>query len=687
MKKIFNASVKIRFPDWSIPLALMGVCFLAYGFLIPKLGFYQDDWHFLYYAYTRGGAGISELMNYDAHPLGALIYTLSFKLLGFNPINWQIFSLFWRWLAVTAFWMVLHITWPSHRRTTFTAAIIYIIYPLYTMQAQSIIYFEVWVSHFLLAVSFFLTIKALKQPKNFWLFIILAIIFKLLQSVSREFTWGMELARPFLIFFALPASQGENNRRRIINSIQIFIPFFIITAAMYVWRGLIYHSPNLARSDPRLLFAILADPVGGIKSLIFKAIPDMIQIILTTWFKILDPGMFALADRQNVQILVLIILAACLLGFYLFKLDHPKTDVDSEKGHWMRQAFLFGAAALIFGMIPAYAAGYFVHLKLEPWNGRFAIGSMPGIALLGALFIEYLIDAPYKRLVIVAIIVSLGIGWQVRMINQFRSAWDAETNFYRQLLLRAPQIAAHTAFLSDQEFLGLMGDYPTSFALNTIYSSRGDQNSQEARTWLFLVATNFNGNTNELLKNIPLNAKRFSTHFSGNSSDSLVIYYEPDLGQCLWIVTPENSNTILVPQSLRDIASLTNLGLIQKNGPPAPFFPLVSSRQPDDWCSYYQRGSLAHQFKEWDKTASLWEQADKKGLHPASGIEFLPFIEAYGQLGKWEQAIILTNNSNKISRGMANNLCDTWRRLQIQTASSVERDGTIKQVFNLLKCN
>lgn len=685
MKKIFAALEKVQLPDWSLPLGLLSVCIISYGFLLPRLGFFQDDWHFIYYAYTRGGTGLAELLNYDGHPLAAIFYNFIFKLLGFYPLNWQIFALFCRWMAVSAFWLVLHSTWPTHRRFTFTAAAIYIIYPLYTLQSQAVIFCEVWVGHFLLAISFLFTIYAIKQPKRFWVFITLAIIFKMIQTFTREFSWGLELARPFLIFFALPVIGDGNIKKRLITTFKIFLPFLIITGLVFTWRGLIYTSPVLSRSEPKLFNNILADPVGGIKYLVLNTIPDLVQILFSTWFQILDPKFFSFADGFNLKILGLVIFSATALFLFLSKLQGP-AGYGGSKHNWLWQPFVFGSAALIFGLIPAYAVGYFVHLKLSPWNGRFAIGSMPGIALLFAIFLEFIFDSPRKRIITTAIILSLGLGWQIRNTNEFRSAWSAEINFYRQLIIRAPHLAPHTAFLAELEFLGLMGDYPTSFALNTIYATPGDQMSREAKTWLFVVATNFKGRTEGLLSDITLEETKHSTHFIGKSSDSLVVYYEPDLGQCLWIITPENSDTLLVPKTLQEIDTLTNLNLIMKSGAPAPFLQYILPPQPDDWCSYYQRGSLAYQFGEWDKAVSLWEQADKKNLHPANGFEFLPFIESYGHQERWEAAFTLTKNSDKTSRGMANVLCSTWRRLQEQTTETNERDIIIDRAFGWLDC-
>jgi hypothetical protein len=683
MKKIAGYFDKVRVPDWSIPFALLGVCLLAFGPFITKLGFYQDDWHFVYYAYTRGAAGLIELLNFDGHPMAGLTYAASFNLLGVNPVYWQIYSLFWRWLAVAAFWLVLHRTWPQHRIITFSAAAIYVIYPLYAMQPMAVVYFEVWISHLVLAISFLFTIEAIKQPKRFWLFTALAIAFKLLHALTSEYTWGMELARPVLIWLALP---NESLRQRLSKTIQIYAPYLLIFVLMVAWRGFLYRSPVLERSDPRLFGAILTDPIGGIKRLLLDSIPDLVLILVSAWFETLKPQMFALKEKFNLQVIGLIIASTAGLGIYLSKLAKAENENSQRDAPWRWEMFFFGAMILVFGMIPSYAAGYFVTQKLAPWNGRFVIGSMPGIALLTALFIASLVDAPKKRLLTIALIISLGIGWQVRTSNKFRWAWKAETDFYHQLILRAPSIAPKTAFLAKDEFLGLMGDYPTAFALNTLYAEPLSATTHEARTWLFVVDSNFGGRVDGLLSGMPLQDEKHSIKFSGKSSDSLIIRYEPDLGECMWLLTPEDASVQIIPQTLRTISPLSNPSLIDPSAAPPPFLQDILPPQPENWCAYYQRGALAFQTKEFEKVVSLWETATKKGFRPANGFELLPFIESQGLTGNWQKAFELTRDSNKLSRSMENALCAAWSRMQAQTVSSPEREEATMKVKDYLGC-
>ncbi len=286
-----------------------------------------------------------------------------------------------------------------------------------------------------------------------------------------------------------------------------------------------------------------------------------------------------------------------------------------------------------------------------------------------------------------ALIVGLAIGWQARSINIFRHAWEAETDFYRQLTLRVPSIAPNTAFISDNEFLGLMGDYPTAFALNSIYAQPQGVPNNEARAWLYIINGNLGSQMDQVLNKIPLSTEKHSTRFDGNSGNSLVISYEPELGQCLWLITSENADVQIIPQSLRDISPLSNTRLIDTSAAPTPFLQTILPSQPDNWCTYYQRGSLSRQLKEWDKVTALWDEAAKKGLHPANGFEYLPFIEAYGQSTQWQQAYELTRVSNKSSQSMGNALCNLWARLRVGTTPSPEREDNMQKVKEYLGCD
>lgn len=687
--RFWGAYQKMQLPTWSIPLALLAVCVLAFGLLIPWLGFYQDDWHFVYYAYTRGAAGLIELLNYDGHPLAAALYVPSFQLLGHNPVAWQLFSLFWRWLAVATFWLVLHRLWPAHRRATFTAAALYAIFPQFTLQPLAISYFEIWISHFLLAASFLLTIEALKQPKRFWLFAGLAVLLKILHFFSSEYTWGMELMRPLIIWFVLPAAANETTRQRLAKTFQIYLPFLLLFAVMLVWRGLLYQSPVLSRSDPHLFTELLANPLAALKDLIFNALPDFFQILFSTWFRLFDPLFFDFSKRLNLLVTGLVAVSAAGLTWFLAGLDRREAALAPEgTAPWLRDAFLLGAAGLVFGMIPFYAAGYFILQKIEPWNGRFVLGSMPGAALMLTVLLETWLAAPKKRLVAAALILSLGIGWQTRVANDFRQATEKQRDFYEQWTWRAPAIAPDTALIADGEVLPIMGDYPTSFAFNSVYQVDRTPEGQ-IPYWFYAISSNFDGRIEQLHQGTPLTDKRHSTTFAGQSLQSLYFSFEPQSNQCLWLVRPEYADYPPYPDKLGAFGHLNALDRIQPT-PQADFSVLrtiFGSEPAKPWCYYFEKAELAAQFQDWKTVTGLWTEATRADLKPGHGLEYLSFIEAFARQGDWKTAQALSMNANRINQSMGAVLCPFWKKLTAETPDSPEKDASAQDLREKLLCS
>jgi hypothetical protein len=680
MKALIYRIQRIRFTEKSAPFALLAAMLLAFGLMIPWLGFYQDDWHHVYYAYARGVGSLWELLNYDGRPFAAWVYVLGFSVLGFKPIAWQISTLLLRWLTVSFIWGIFEQIWPGRTRQNFTAALLFAIYPFFTIQPLSVAYAIHWTGYLFYALSIWLMLRAAKEPQRLALFTTLALLSEAIHLFTLEYFAGIELLRPILLWFVL---SDENGRKKAGQVVRRWLPYLIIFLIYFAWRGFIYHSPVATRNAPQGLISLLSSPLQTAQFVLVNIIPDLVLILVSTWFDILSPESVDFKSTINILFMMLALFSAALTYFYLWRNKNSEADPDRR---WKWQALILGIATILLGLLPAYSANYVMHSKLPPWNERFSLGSLFGAGLLITLVLEGLIASSKARRVVLALLVGLTIGLHARSTNIFRHAWEAETDFYRQLTLRAPSIAPNTAFISNDEFLGMMGDYPTSFALNTIYAEPKGVAGSKAITWLFLVNTNFGGRPDGLLSGMSFLEEKQSTRFDGNSKNSLVITYEPELNQCLWVITPENADAQVVPEVLRFISPLSNTRLIETSASPSPFLQTILPSQPDSWCTTYQRGSLAHQIKDWDKAVALWEEAAKEGLRPANGFEYLPFIEAYGQSTKWPQAYELTRAANKLSRSMENALCSLWARLEVETPSSSERENNVVKVKEYLGC-
>ncbi len=75
------------------PLLIVAATLLTYGVLLPYLGFYRDDWYLLVTAQSEGPTGIISLFQID-RPLLRFLYVGGYRLLGENPLAWQLATLF-----------------------------------------------------------------------------------------------------------------------------------------------------------------------------------------------------------------------------------------------------------------------------------------------------------------------------------------------------------------------------------------------------------------------------------------------------------------------------------------------------------------------------------------------------------------------------------------------------------------
>jgi hypothetical protein len=675
---------QISFSQRSIPLALLAIMLLAYGLFSPRLGFYQDDWIFIYYASSGGAGGIIEFLNYDGHPLAAWSDILSFALLGFKPIYWQLFSLFWRWLTVTILWLVMIRVWPNHKFQSLIAAIVFSLHPAFTIQSQAVVYSQFWISYFLLGLSFYFTIEAIHRPQKYTTYILLALFFKIIHAFTSEYTWGTEMMRPVLIWFALSGSKHQSFYSRTRETAKIYLPFLVILVIQMVWRGFYYESPVAIRSEPELFNQLLQNPLSTLGLLLSKGIPDIILMLFSSWNRIVEANYFDLSSFFNVYLITLQICTTLIAYFYLNKLLLSSNSAEPNERTWTKQAILTGIAGLLFGMLPALAAGYFMFEKNPPWNTRFIFGPLFGVSLLLSALFYSTLTLQRTRIIFLALLIGALVSWHERNANDFRYSWEKQERLYQQLIWRAPSIQPNTAIIANEEILGYMGDYPTSFAINTIYEGK---RTRKIPYWFFAISENFKFSADSLVTGRMLEVERASTIFQGDSQNIIFISYEPEKKQCLWVLRPQDANYKFLPPEMKKAALISNYANIRAEETNHDLYHQIVNENRETWCYFYEKADLARQLEDWKTIVGLWEQAQKAGHRPDNGFEYLPFIEGYARLGNWENAFLLTKNANKITEAMYFILCPLWRSLAEDTPASGTKDNSIFKVDELLGCS
>jgi len=662
---------------------------MAFGLLAPNLGFYMDDWPYVYYAYTRGTANISEMLFYDSRPYAGWLYTLGFQLYGTKPLYWHYSTLFFRWLSAFAFWITLNSLWGNYKKIATYSALLFAVYPFFLMQPLALGSTHHWVGFSLYIFSLWFMIRAELALEWRFPLILISLFLEGTHLFTAEYFSGLELLRP-IILWILISRKEKNVAKKLWKTFSQWTPYFFVLASYFYWRFFLFTGPPAGdRNPPVLLYQFFEEPLGTIFSLMVTALKDSSIILFGSWNQALEPAVFELSSFFTRFVLLAMIIVFLILYFLLNGLFLNRKAIDvSEEKKWRKEAGLLGIVALFSGTLPVWIIGKSIATHTNQMAAtRFGIPSMLGAAILLSVTIEFLITDRKKANIVVALLVTLGAGVHLHNTHQYERSWEKQKNLYYQLAERIPALEPNTAIISAGEILFFMGEYPTSYAINTIYYA---DSTTEGKTpyWFSSIYASYHKKIDAFFDGMPLEEEHLLSSFSGNSKESLIISFEPGWGQCLWVLRPEDSDSRLISELERKASLNSAIDRIQIDSKAPRLLPpeIFGKEIPENWCSYYQKADLARQRGEWAIITSLWEDAQQSDKNPANGFEYIPFIEGYAHQGNWGNVKKMTRQANKVSQGMSSILCSTLNIIEETTSFSIEREVALDESRAFLKC-
>jgi hypothetical protein len=528
-------------------------------------------------------------------------------------------------------------------------------------------------------------VQSLLKPHRFWLFTLFSLITAALHLLLIEYFSGIELVRPIILFLLLSKSD-QRVRARLRRAFVMWSPYLLLLIGFFIYRTVLIPrpEPGFERNAPTLIYDFIAAPLSTGVRFIQLVLQETTAILYSAWENVLSPQLFTITQLPNLAALLIILLTGGALFFYLRNTQFEPEFNPHPARSWYLPALLVGLCLTVLGALPAWVTNQFITVDNPLWSDRYGLPSMLGASLVVIALLEGLVASRDARLVILSVLVGLSIGWHFLTANDYRRSWIKQTDFYWQLYWRAPFIEPGTALLSDGEVLSHMTELSTSFALSTLYPKLNDALPQDY--WFFNIRRRFDENREELIEGTPLKYRRNFYIFSGHSHDSLVIFYEPQNYECLWVVRPEDSELRALPDLTRDVAVISSLDRIRADSSLARPIPveIFGTEPPRAWCYYYQKADLARQLGDWEQIAALWREAAKNGFAPGNGVEYLPFIEGFARTGEWAIAAELTLIADQNARIMPPILCPTWQRIERDTPPSPARDQAIEQIYNQL---
>ncbi len=669
------------FPVYTFPLVLLLISVVSYGLLIPWLGFYWDDWHFIWISQRMGSAGLARYFMTN-RPYWGMIYQFTTSIFGSIPWHWQIFGIFWRLASAVSLWWLLRLVWRKAPQAAAWVSILFLVYPGFDQQSIAITY-----GHFFLVLTaFFLSLcfmlLALRDPHRYWVYTALALLFSFVNLLTLEYFFLLDLLRPVLVWLVLSETLPDV-RTRLKQTVRAWLPFLLLFAGMTVWRAFFF-KVQTHNYQPLLLGQLKLQPFQTILALLGLVLHDLWMTSFGAWGKaFVLPDISLLGARTFELYALLVLMTAIVLIFYLLK---QKTNTQASDGHqsWSLPAIATGLFAMLVSGWPFWLTGLQIGLVYPV--SRFTLPFMLGVSLLLAGLLALIPVKNWIKLVSLGLAVSFAVGFQFQAATSFRRDTNTQDLLFWEMSWRMPGLKPDTLILSNDLPVKYFSDNSMTAPLNWIYAPHNTSSS----VWyaFYYPTVRLGTSLKGLDKGIPIQQDYLAANFNGSTSQAVAIEFAPPT--CLRVLDPQlDPLNEMLPEKIRASAGLSNTAQILPDSTAGPTLPPLAQfgKEPaHGWCYYFEKADLARQQQDWNQVTVLGDQAFQLNDYPNDPSERLPFIEGYAHLGNWQRAKDLTEQSAEVTSLMRPMLCGLWQRIAQNTNASSEKDDTIKAVEHELNC-
>jgi hypothetical protein len=679
MKKFFSST-------WAVAVALLAICILSYGLVIPTTGLYMDEWYELWFAKMYGPLEFIRFFSFD-RPFMAGIYILINPLLGQSPLVWHIFGLLCRWLVAFAFYLVIKTIRPSLTRQAGWAAILSAVYPGFKQQLISEIYSHNFLLFIIYLLSVLCIIQAIRNPHRFWLWYIPAWICYTFALISSEYIFGLALIFPLLVWL-IGCRPELSGRKRLLQTLQYCAPFLVSLVAYWTWRTFFFTS---IQHQLTIISAFSHDPIGSFLYYMLLMAKNVYAAGVAAWLQAIPTRSFFKSGSITLLLYGAVVIGAFLVVWLLLKrntyhdLSQPgKSQSTAREG---RALVLIGLIAMVATDFPMWAANLQVSTVYS--SDRFTLPLMFGACLLLVGVLELISLIPHFKsvpLLILAMIVGVSCGANLQTAKTFSAEWAQLKTFLTQLTWRVPAIQPGTTLYTHELPLQYYGEASLSAAIDWIYTP--DLVSREMP--YYLVYTN-----GDLIKEILAQPDGGTTlvtlrgeNFIASTTQALVMFYEPPA--CLHIIDPNLDGLLpTLPDDIEPAVPFSKPDLIQTSSPTPAALPaaLFGSELPHDWCYYFEEADLARQEGNWQQVAALGDQSAQLGLTPNEASEWLVFSEGYAHIGDWKKAVQYSQSTLNADPLYQPIVCTLWERIGQQTVTGQEQQTALAVINAQAGCS
>ncbi|GEM_PF-913090 len=670
------------------PIFLLFIIVVTWGFLIPDYGFYLDDWISVA-GYDQGGFLALQAYALQDSRVGLQpwVHGLGFKLVGTNVLGWQIYSLFWRWLAGVMNWLLLRKIWKKQSVIAIFSSILLMIFPFFKHQAFSIAYVQVWMQSALILLSFYLMTAAL-QAANGWrktALTISACLVSGIQLFMTEYFLTIELIRVVIIWVVLrqaQQSQTVSGKARLKTVLKNWLPYFLIWAAYLLWRFAVL--PQLMHDRNELELLTEHETLSGLALYLVQLfIQYLSESIWGVWYRSIDPANldFALPSFQAALLAGILISLLLFIGMHwLWRKDRFPDDA-SHSDLERKEILLVGIGAMLLGYLPGMMIDKSPSTSFV-YHDRFLLPSFWGIALTLTAAIWLLMRGPALKLMILSALCGISVFFQIKNSVYYRTAWENQQKFQWQLKWRVPDLKENTAILGDAIIASFMGSWADGSMVFEMYGKK--TGFTPTPYWYFVVGEG--DFKQELEQQLPLSIKTKIFDFSAQPGDYLVIT-KSEWDRCLWVLDEADLYNPYIQPVTKNLIQYQNKSRILYESDHQLPASVFGKDYPHDWCYFYENAAREVDLENYSSALSLYQNAVSQEFVMKNPVEMTPFIRAAAMSGDWALAEELTETASIEPHITWEYFAKLWEALLRETEESEERMNAHERVQEWISPN
>lgn len=656
MDKDKNRKRQLSFFTVLIPLS----CFVlfSYGLLLNKLGFYWDDWPYVWTRLELGYHGLLRHFSFS-RPVAGQLHNLAILITNGSPLAAQIWGLAAQVFGSFCAGLLVREVWPRKRFAPVLTALLFIAYPGFTMRPIAINFSFSYYLMGMLFLSFILSVRALRSPGHRIPRIICAVLIALLNLFASEYFFLLELLRPFFMLAAV-CDERKAIRDRIRQVLFAWLPFLAAFALGMLYR-MFFNKTQTLHYEFKLLGDFKAAPVSTFIGYLLRMGRDCFRVIFGAWGMVLEfPNAAEFGSRSS--LMYALICAGTFALSFAFLWLFSRGREEQEKGSlWM---LLIGIFALLLAGQPFWLTESAIGFVFQ--NCRYTLPFILGVSLILTALLD---SIPRLRILLVlaaAVFIGLAAGHLFVVGNEYRRDWTLTKDFFRQMKWRIPEIEPDTVVVTNVLPIRFSTDNSLTAPLNWIYAQEYET---DRIPYMLYTNTKRENTLSGLEAGNEVFQEYLSAQFFGSTDDMISIVYNAP--GCVHVLDPEvDIFNQMIPEIDRNAAVLNNYGRIRID---AEYDPLpekqFGSEGTHGWCWYYETADLERQRGNWEKAAELGDMAFGLSDHPNDPMERIPFIEAYAHTGRSENALEQTRIAMGTTPLMNDPLCALWQRIERDTGN------------------